>query len=69
MGLDKPAGKSRGGKRSDVASDKLQHITCFACGEKGHYADKCQKNRKSNATTEELTRNDGVADDNGDFVC
>ena len=46
VGSEKPAGKARGGKqkgnaKSDNASDKLQHITCFACGKKGHYADKC----------------------------
>ena len=61
-GLDKPAGKSRGSKRSDVASDKLQHITCFAYGEKGHYANKYPNNRKSDTTTEELTGDDADSD-------
>ena len=67
----KPAGKARGGKqkgnnKSDNASDTLQHITCFACGKKGHYADKCPSKQNDDMATTVLTR-DGDAD--ADFNC
>jgi hypothetical protein len=71
VGLDKPTGKVRGGKKKgnnkkDGESDKLQHITCFACGKKGRYADKCPSKRKEDTATAVLAR-DGDID--VDFNC
>ena len=70
-GLGKPAGMARGGKqkgnnKSDDVSDKLQHITCFACGKKGHYVVKCPSKQKDDTGTADLT-GDGDAD--ADFNC
>ena len=71
VGLENAAGNARGGKRngnnkSDDGSDKLQHITCFACGKKSHYADKCLSTKKDDMATAVLT---GDRDADANFNC
>ena len=48
-GGDRTGGDRRGGRKGDQRPKALEDVECYNCGEKGHYANKCPKPKRSDS--------------------